>query len=122
MNINSSQTALLLGGGVSSASKASVYDAITGSQSIYSAISNSFIKSEAISPAQSRQNETLDNLRNYIKENISGKESEKLLASVEAIKTLLNGQDSFSDADPALSLLAKTPFASSNSSLVDLFV
>ncbi len=119
MSLNVNQIGTLFGTNAAN-SKVGVYDLLTGTQDITNSLFNA--SSLSTSSLISTQTDTLAGLEKFVKDNVTGKDADKLFASIASLRQLFSNNDSDSSADPALSLLAGTGFSKQSGSLIDLFI
>ncbi len=121
MTLGINQVGSLLGG-VSDQKNANVYDLLSGTKNVNEAILGGLISSgQNLSKQQLVNEDILVGLEDFVKQNISGKDADKLYASINGLRQLLNNQETDADLDPAFSLLASSPFSKQSGSLIDLF-
>lgn len=117
MAITSAQMSTLLTGS-STAHKNQISDLVTGKATdITTALFASQLTNTGLS---SRQSDAVSNLRDYVKNNVKGDDSKKLLADLDAIEALMtNGNENADNSnDPVYTLLAGSSGQRSNADLL----
>jgi hypothetical protein len=112
MDINTNQVSSLLGGSVNS-SNAGVYGAIIEPKQDVTKTALSGLTGGNQKQLTSTQSSALDNLRNFVNDNVSGPNADTLLQSISALESFITNGNKAANLDPVFSLL------SSNSDIIE---